>query len=214
MIKQAAVVSLMLGCIAFVGTAPVPSAHAAEPGELGVRLISVDEKGPFSLYAPMERLADPATPASPGSANVINAGTAVRREQELPTVVMVKGTDGSTYSFELGKVEAAGAGKYMVRATFEVSNKSPAPLRFRVGDIRCRTKSGKLINASAIGQAASVMFTKFSAAEQEGVSAVTVEVQPDGHDSFNYLFGSDRSDLPLQWSFRGGNWASFQKPRD
>ncbi len=210
--KHAVILSLTLGCIALAGT-PLRHGHAAETGELGIRLASVDEEGAFSLYAPVERLADPSKPASLGSATVINAGTAVRSGQELPTVVMVKGADGSTHSFELGKVEAA-PGKYMVRATFEVSNKSGVPLRFRVGDVHCRAKSGKLIDPSAIGQGGSVMFTKFSAAEQEAVAAVTVEVQPSASNSFNYLFGSDTSDLPLQWSFRGGNWSNLEKPRD
>ncbi len=126
-------------------------------------------------------------------------------------MLMLTGDDGAAYSFVLGQVEAGGADKYMIRATFEVSNNSAMPLRFQIGDIRCQTRAGKSISPSAVGQKGSAMFTKFSTAEQEVVSKVGVELQPGGHETFNYLFGSDKSELPLQWSFRGANWSSLQK---
>jgi len=184
------------------------SPQAAGADTLEVKLIEVNDEAQFRAYAPMEALTGSKV-VSKGAAQIIDAGTAVRANAELPDPIMLTGSDGQAHAFVVVEAQSAASDSYSVRATFMVTNRLSSVLRFRVGDIACRDVTGKPIAPTAVGRG-SALFTKLSTAEQQAVADVTGQRSPGISMLITYQFSSKKSALPLQWSYRGQGWSGFE----
>lgn len=125
--------------------------------------------------------------------------------------MIVKEEDGATYSFFAGKIEPTDETKLFVSPTFEVRNGFDTPWSFRVGDIVCKTSKGERRQFSAVGQGSSLLFAKFSDIEKQAAEAVTISLGSNQKESLGFLFGAEKSEVPLRCSFQGGPWMELSK---